>query len=149
MHLGHYKSLISPHKWSYNIDGKNKEEYDANQREMMNSQIELVNIAIKSGISLERWKKVHSILLFKDNWNSYLHRTRNINIYEADYNVMLKIKWAQAMSQAKENKALSNVQYGSRKQRTAHEPVFMETLQHKITRSTRQIYNQVNFDAQS
>ena len=89
------------------------------------------------------------VILFKDKTNSFLHRTRNIHIFEADYNLMLKIKWGQAMHQAEENNTLHTAQYGCRKGRTAHEPVFIETIQHEITRFTRQTYNQVNFDAQA
>jgi hypothetical protein len=149
MHLGHYKSMISPHNWLYNTNSKIKNKYNVRQREMMKFQISLVNPALKSGYALERWKNVHSLLLSKDNWNVYMHRTRNINIYEAYQKLILKIKWAQAMAQAEDQNSLSNVQYGSRKQKTAYEPVLMEMLQHEITRLTMQIYNQVNFDAQS
>lgn len=149
LHLGHYKSTIADHNWTHDDNSENKAEFDSHQEEILGVHLQLVNLAIQNGFALERWKTVHSILLFKDKTNSLLHRTRNIHIFEADYNLMLKIKWGQAMHQAEETNTLHTAQYGCRKGRTAHEPVFIETMQHEITRFTRQTYNQVNFDAQA
>jgi hypothetical protein len=35
-----------------------------------------------------------------DKTNNFLHRTRNLNIYESDYNMILKTKWSEAIKKA-------------------------------------------------
>jgi hypothetical protein len=58
----------------------------------------------KRKLHSQGWKIIHSILLFKYKTNCFLHRTRNINLYKADYNMVLKIKWGEEMKQAEKNK---------------------------------------------
>ena len=60
---------------------------------------------------------------FKDKDNVRIHRTRVIHIYEADYNLMLGIKWRIALYQAEALRKLNTGQYGSRPRRNAYDPV--------------------------
>jgi hypothetical protein len=76
-------------------------------------------------------------------------QNQKYNLYKADYNVVLKIKWGEAMRQAEKKKALKPAQFGCRKRKTAHDPMFIKTMQNEITRFTRQQYSQINFDAQA
>jgi ABC-type uncharacterized transport system YnjBCD substrate-binding protein len=69
---------------------------DARQMKIKEFHIHLLN-----QVTFSQWKVVHSILLFKDKTNNFIHRTRNINIYEADYNMILKIKWGETIKKQK------------------------------------------------
>ena len=49
----------------------------------------------------------------------------------------LGIKWRAAMHQAEDLKCLNDGQYGSRPNRRATDPVFLEEIQYEISRATR------------
>jgi hypothetical protein len=70
-----------------------------------------------------------------------------IHIYEADYNLSLGVKWRAAMHQAEDLQLLNEGQYGSRPNRNATEPVFLEEMQLEISRATRKPLVLVNYDA--
>ncbi len=79
--------------------------------------------------------------------NVRIHRTRVIHLYEADYNLMLGIKWQIALYQAEAFRELNTGQYGSRPRRNAVDPVLIEELQFKISRASRKTFIQTNYDA--
>ncbi|KAI2497605.1 hypothetical protein MHU86_16911 [Fragilaria crotonensis] len=79
--------------------------------------------------------------------NIKIHRTRIIHIYEADYNLMLGLKWRSALLQAEAYDQLNSGQYGSRPKRTAIDPVFLEELQLEMSRITRKTMILTNYDA--
>ena len=85
--------------------------------------------------------------LFKDDDNIRIHRTRVIHIYEADFNLMLGLKWRVAVYQAEALKMLNDGQYGSRPRRNAIDPVMIEELQLEISRLLRRMLIQTNYDA--
>jgi Reverse transcriptase (RNA-dependent DNA polymerase) len=149
LHLGHHKALLSPHSYSFEDNSKDKAELDHKQSMILTAFLTLLNISIQSTIPLERWKTVHSVALFKDAHNRYVHRIRNIHIYEADYNFILKHKWEQAIALAEHHNTLHPSQYGSRKHRRSIDPVFLEIMQQEISRFTKTPYIQINYDAQA
>ena len=87
--------------------------------------------------------------MFKDADNVRLHCTRVIHIYEADFNLVLGLKWRMAMYQAEALKTLNNSQYGSRPKRNAIDPVMLEEIQFEISRVSRRMLIQTNYDATS
>jgi hypothetical protein len=78
-----------------------------------------------------------------------VHRIRNIHIYEADYNFVLKIKWAKAIHHGEKYKLLHDLQYGSRRHRSSLDPVFIELMQQEIAKHNHLPYLQSNYDAQA
>jgi hypothetical protein len=149
LHLGHRKALLSPHSYSFEDNSKDKVELDHEQNMILTAFLTLLNISIQSTIQLERWKTVHSVALFKDVNNRYIHRIQNIHIYEADYNFILKHKWEQAIVLAEHHNTLHLSQYGSRKHLRSIDPVFLEIMQQEISRFTKTPYIQINYDAQA
>ena len=85
--------------------------------------------------------------LFKDEDNIRIHRTRVIHIYEVDFNLMLGLKWRVAVYQAEALKALNEGQYGSWPRRSAVDPVMLEEFQFEISRLSRLMLLQTNYDA--
>ena len=155
MHLGHYKALIARHACSYdNMTAditeemaQQKAELDSKQAALFAVHLTLMNYALERGYSFKRWHTIANTILLKDEDNVRLHRTHVIRIYEADYNVVLGIKWRMATYQAEALKVLNDGQYGSRPRRNATDPVFLEELQCKVSRATRQPVILTNYDA--
>ena len=154
LHLGHYKTLIARHKYSEiesenEADNAQRDEWNHMQSSLLTLHVQLLNYALERGYSYERWKNVTYTILFKDPDNVRIHRTRVIHIYEADYNLMLGIKWRMALYQAESLRELNKGQYGSRPRRNAIDPVFIEEMQLEIGRASRKTLVQTNYDATS
>jgi hypothetical protein len=170
MHLGHYKSLLARHKYSNAVEVRERSsqseasqaemdgngtpndyalklEYDGMQQAILRVHLHLVNYALERGYSFQRWQKVANTILFKEPGNVKIHRTRVIHIYEADYNLVLGLKWRVALYQAEALKQLNDGQYGSRPKRNAIDPVMIEELQFEISRASRRMLIQTNYDA--
>lgn len=155
MHLGHYKALIARHSYSSDASDEdlsqefrdNRDELNRMQNELRAVHLALLNYALERGYSYRRWQTIANTILFKDEDNVRLHRTRVIHIYEADFNLALGIKWRIAMYQAEALAVLNEGQFGSRPRRNATDPVFMEELQCEISRATRKPVVLTNYDA--
>jgi hypothetical protein len=120
---------------------------DVRQKKIKEFQLHLLTLIIENKVTLSQWKVLHSILLFKDKTNTFIHQTRNINIFKADHNMILKIKWSEAMETTEIQNSIHSSQFGFKKRKTAHNPIFIEIMQHKITRLTRQQKSKINFNA--
>jgi hypothetical protein len=82
-------------------------------------------------------------VLFKDKTNKFLHQIRNIHLYEADYNFILKQKWREAQCQADHYQMIHSAQFGST------DPVLLEIMMQEISRMTNLPFVQINYDAQA
>jgi hypothetical protein len=154
LHLGHYKALIARHDYS-DVDESdpeavaNKDEWNHMQASLLRLHVQLLNYDLECGYAYKRWCTVHNNTLFKDPDNVRIHRTRVIHIYEADYNLMLSVKWRISLYQAEALRELNAGQFGSRSRRNALDPVFIEELQFEISRASRKMMAQTNYDATS
>jgi hypothetical protein len=119
------------------------------QSSLLRLHVQMLNYALERGYAYRRWRTVVNTILFKDPDNVRIHRTRVIHIYEADYNLMLGIKWRKALYQAEAFRELNERQFGSRPRRNAVDPVFIEEMQFEISRASRKILVQTNYDATS
>ena len=165
MHLGHYKALFAKHKYSHvspldHAANQNdphmqehirqlalKSEYDQMQQLLVELHLFLLNYALERTYSFQRWQCIANTILFKDQGNVKIHRTRVIHTYEADFNLMLGVKWRVALYQAEALKQLNEGQFGSRPRKNAVDPVMIEELQFEISRLTRRMFLQTNYDA--
>ena len=158
LHLGHYKSLISRHSYSTVEDNDDRLENGrsiTDIRDKLNFQqnairrlhVQMMNYALERGYSYKRWQTVANSILFKDVDSVKIHRTRVIHIYEADYNLILGIKWRHALYRSEMLNLLNKGQFGSRPRRNAVDPVMLEELQFEISRSARRDLIQTNYDA--
>ena len=153
LHLGHYKALIARHQYSdddpeMESDGQScRDEWNHMQQALRTFHLQLINYALERGYSYSRWQSIINTILFKEENNIRIHRTRVIHIYEADYNLVLSLKWRIAVYQAEALKVLNEGQYGSRPRRNAIDPVMIEEMQLEISRLSRRMFIQVNYDA--
>ena len=125
-------------------DDPNRDLILAYQNQLLDATVNLLNYALQFGYTFERWTKVVNVMLQKDVGNPRIHRLRIIHIYEADYNLLLAVKWRQALFHAEDHHLLNDGMYGSRPGKSAHDPAFMEVLQHETYRMSMK--SGVNFD---
>ena len=145
VHLGHLKAYFAPHSL---IPGS----YEANvwekkRQELLKVHLGLLNYALRTGYSFSRWKTIVNSMIEKDPGNPRIHRLRVIHLYEADYNLILGVKWRQLMHHATQNKLLNESQYGAVAGKSALEPVFIEELELEICRASRKPLGKNDFDA--
>ncbi|KAI2499828.1 hypothetical protein MHU86_14645 [Fragilaria crotonensis] len=124
VHLGHYKALIAPHEYSHigdededvNADGVSRtelrDELNMMQTAIRELHLQVINYALERGFTYTRWQTIANTMLFKEKNNIKIHRTRVIHIYEADYNLILGLKWRLALYQSEALKQLNAGQYG-------------------------------------
>ena len=151
LHLGgHYKAMVSRHSHSDDTDDLTlKHNLDQIQSDLLHVHLTMINYNLLRGYSYSRWQQVVNTMLLKEPGNYRIHRTRVIHIYKADYNLVLGLKWKEALYESEREGTLNDGQYGSRPRRNAHEPVFLELLQNEISRVSRKLLIQTNYDAAS
>ena len=72
------------------------------------------------GFTKQRWKRSLHVMLAKED-RPYIHRLRIVQLFEADFNVALKIYYSRRMMQNSEKYGLNPDQvYASRKGNTVH-----------------------------
>ena len=142
LHLGHYHVLQRNH--GLPKDDPKSKEVEKGQKLLLEARVALLNYALTFGYHFKRWSQVVNVMLQKDPGNPKIHRLRVIHLYEADYNLMLAVKWRAAMHHAEDNGLLNDGLYGSRAGRSAHDPVFIEILQNEIYRCSMK--SGINFD---
>jgi hypothetical protein len=160
LHLSHhYKALFASHQYSSTQETTHitntiefetqKERSDKMQDNLGHLHLNLMNYALKRGYSYKRWQTMANTILLKDPDNVREHRTRVIHIYKADFNLILGIKWRKATHTAETNKWLNSGQFGSRKWKSAINPVLVEELPYKISKATQRSVLLTNYDAAS
>lgn len=89
-------------------------------------------------------------MLERDPNDPKLHRLRIIHIIEADYNLATKISWARRlMKKAKEQKLLSDSNWGSKKGRSAQDAATVKSLHYNLAHLTLNEYATMENDAKS
>ena len=106
-HLGHYKALTVS-------DGEDLNEgLKAFSLKMLSAYNVIINAALKLGTPLHRWEQSIVLMIEKEKNNHRINRLRVINIYEADYNLILKYFWPHKTTQfAERNELLGENQWG-------------------------------------
>ncbi len=124
-HLGHYRSLMAP-------DGHIDEESLGEQIMLIHYQ--MVCSTLATGTPLERWRNCISCHIEKDKGSPKLHRLRIIHIYEADYNLLLKLLWSRKLIRhAEHHILLGNEQFGSRPCKSSLDVVLRKALTYVVT----------------
>jgi exonuclease III len=150
LHLGHWKSLVSRHNHSgEKDDSTDKDRYDRIQSKLLEIRLNLMNYAASHGYSYDRWKTIVNVMILKEPGNYKIHRLRVIHLYEADYNALLAMKWRELIHSAEDKNLLNVGTYGSRPNRSATTPVFLEEMMSEITRLTRKLLVTFDNDATS
>ena len=102
--------------------------------DFLHVQVQLVNIASKNGIALDRWCKSITVMIEKDIGRPAIHRLRIIHLLEADYNLFLKLQWGSHLARHGEKHHGLNDQHFGRKDRTAMDPAHFKQLSYDLSR---------------
>jgi hypothetical protein len=125
-HLGHYKAIIQ-------------------NDTLLECLVQFLTIATQRGISISRWQEAVNVLIKKDPGAPKINRLRIIHLFEADFNLLLKIYWGSRLVwRAKDMNMLNPGQHGSVPGRTAMELVMLNQLSNDICRSAK--INIIRFD---
>jgi hypothetical protein len=147
INLGHYHALFRRHK--YPKDSDEALAFEAKREKLIQAQLALLNYSLKFSHSYKRWRTIVNVMILKEPGNTKIHRLRVIHIYEADYNLLLGVKWRQLLHRAEDQGLLNDGCYGSRPGREARTVVFMEIMQMEISRGSRKPFIKFDNDATS
>ena len=110
MHLGHLKAYWAEHTVGDEEEAKKLEQ---TRKNILDGHLTLLNYAIQFGYPYAKWKCIVNTMLEKDKGMPKLHRLRVIHLYEADYNLILGVKWRQALHHATSRGLINEGCYGS------------------------------------
>jgi hypothetical protein len=142
-HLGRYKALFVTGYADYDSVAGEVSIQDK-QSAIASLIISVINYCIRNTYVLERWKKIINVMIFKEPNNYKIHRLRVIHIYEADFNLVLAVKWRQLLRHADKKHLLHEGQYGGRPGCEAQSLTLLEELKYDLSYLTRRTL--VNFD---
>ena len=118
-HLGHYRTAI------------------LDQR-IATLHTDLLNIPTTYGFAPDRWPLSVTPLIKKDEGLPYLTRLRVIHLFEADYNLILKLVYGKRLvKNAEKANALNNQQHGSRPRRMTTDALILAQLEKDIIRQIK------------
>ena len=73
----------------------------------------IINTCLRNNYFLRRWKLAHTVLIPKDKESREVHRFRNLQIIEADANLLVKhIVARQTMNKSEDKERIPNEQWG-------------------------------------
>ena len=147
MHLGHLKAYWARHLLP--DDSDEAEALEAARDTILKGHLVLLNYALQYGYSFDTWKKVVNTMLEKEPGNPRFHRLRVIHLYEADYNLILAVKWRQLLRFACDKGYVNESLFGSQPGKEALDGCFLRELEYEITRLTRKPIVHFDNDATS
>ena len=139
VHLGHLKMYLAQH----GLDLQNPKEASRAQQledtrdKIINGHVALLQYAIHFGHSYHPWKTIVNAMLEKKAGEPKLHRLRVIHLYEADYNLILCVKWRQLLQHAVDKGYVNESQFGSQPGKEALDAVFIREMEYDLIRLTR------------
>jgi hypothetical protein len=110
-HLGHYKTLIK--NITNACEPWEQDHIENCRKELLQAHLHIINYCLVHGYSLKRWKNVVNVMILKEPGNHKIHRLRVIHLFEADYNLILSVKWRQQIYAAGKQQLVNPGQYGS------------------------------------
>ena len=117
------------------------------QKQLVNWQVRLINLAIRNGYSFNRWKYVANVMILNEPGNVKIHRLRIIHLYDHDYNMILALKWRQLTQRSAQRNTLNKGQFGSIPGCDAISPTIIEELQYDICRASKRPMVHIDWDA--
>lgn len=144
-HLGHYKVLVSTIDRSLQEDVV--KDLQSIQRDIKICYIGLINYCVKYRYSLQCWKIIVNMMIYKEPGNVKIHRLRVIHLYEADQSLLWRIKWGERMRAAVNEITLHPGQYGGLSGRACTSSTFFEELRFDYASLTTFSFANFNNDA--
>ena len=148
-HLGHYKALFIKPLPDSEPELPGQPTFQDKQTFIRRSILAIINFCLRTGHSLHRWQTIVNTMIFKETGNYKINRLRVIHIYEADFNLLLAIKWRQLIQSAEKSGSINEGLFGGRPGREAQSLTFLEELKYDISILTRRTLFHFDNDAAS
>jgi hypothetical protein len=115
-HLGHYEAMIQ-------------------DKQLLCCLTKFLNTILSRGIAIPRWSNAVNIMLEKDKGDPKINCLRIIHLFEADYNLMLKITWGSPLvKRAVQMDLLNSGQHGLVPGRTTMDSIMLLKLSTDLAR---------------
>ena len=131
MHLGHLKAYWAHHTLAPDSNKANKLE--TKRQAMLDGRLLLLNYALHFGRPFDSWLMVVNAMLENDPSTPKIHQLWVIHLYEADYNLILEVKWRQLLYFACDNQFINPSHFGLVLVREALDAAFTREMEYKIT----------------
>ena len=142
MHLGHLKAYWADHTLPSNsTDAKTLDNY---RQDILDGHLILLNYALQFGYSYKHWKAIVNTMLEKTPGVPHIHQLHVIYLYEANYNLLLGVKWRQALHHTAANGYLNESCYGLQPGKEDMDTILLRELEYELGRLTRKAC--VHFD---
>ena len=123
-HLGIYKAIFNTADDTDDI--------------ICNNITTLINILVKNGIGLERWRNVTNMMIHKLDGSFHINKLRVIHLFEADYNGLIGILFnRRVLYHAEKLHVLNNNQWGGRPHRQAEDALMLKELTYNLAINTK------------
>ena len=99
--------------------------------------VRMINLPILYGFAPERWCLSVTPLIEKEAGKPFLTRLRVIHLFEADYNLFLKIHYSRIVKNATKANALNDQAHGSRPKRQTMDALFLSRLAKDLIRQLK------------
>lgn len=146
-HLDHYHALMNPD--GLDETKPHKRHMKTVRENIWKMHFEILQYAVSNGHCFERWQQVVNTLIEKDQGDPKIHRLRVIHLMEADYSLLMGHYFRKVMHTSEDKQLLNPGCYGSRANRSAHDPIILEVLQREYSMVTRTSQIKFSNDATS
>jgi hypothetical protein len=143
-HLGHYKLLLK-------LQVLDEDNEQINYSEIiLKTYYNIVMISLRLGVPLKRWGEITTCMIEKIPGVSRINKLRVIHIFEADYNLILKVIWSRKTIWQVHNSELLNIgQSGSRPGCRAIDVAIQKEMKYTYSKMTRTPLLTIDNDAKS
>lgn len=148
-HLGRYKALFAQGAPAEDTESEHETLLATKQEAISKLILALINYCLRNNHVLTRWKTIVNVMIPKEPQNLKIHRLRVIHIYEADFNLILAVKWRQLLRHADARKVINEGQYGGRPGCEAQSLTLLEELKYDLSYLTRRSLIHFDNDASS
>jgi hypothetical protein len=88
----------------------------------------MMSLPFQHGFVCDQWMRSIDVMLEKKRGNQKIHMLRIIALLEADFNTALKVFFAKRLMDNAESAGLNDEQWGSRRNRMAHDPAMRNMM---------------------
>jgi Reverse transcriptase (RNA-dependent DNA polymerase) len=143
-HLGHYKILLK-----IGVEDDNNKTINVSSK-IMDVYYKIFMSVAEIRTTLKRWCSISTCMIEKIKNCPRIDKLRVIHLFEADYNLLLKIVWARKLVwNSNDNNRLHQGQAGSRPGRKAIDVVIQKELKYLYARLTKTVLGTIDNDAKS
>jgi hypothetical protein len=143
-HLGHFKVLTR-----LQIRDETNEEISLSTT-LLDLYYKVAMTAANLGKSLDRWGEISTCMIEKIIGVPRIDKLRVIHLFEADFNMLLKIMWARkCVWQMSDLSAINEGQAGSRPGKRAIDVVIQKEMKYLYATTTRTLLETIDNDAKS